>query len=168
MLHRVLGVSLLVGSLIAWIGCGTSNTSGTVPAAVTVTYRGQPVEGATVTFHPAGSEQRGSVARTDASGRADVWTFDPGDGVMPGSYNVTVTKVVGGLSPDTYAARWGGVDQESMSPQELAEYEAFMKKAESEPLKHEVPEKYSRPATSDLTAEVSDGGDNQFTFELQD
>ena len=33
---------------------------------------------------------------------------------------------------------------------------------------HHVPEKYENPETSGLTAEVTDGGANDFTFELVD
>ncbi|TVS12186.1 MAG: carboxypeptidase regulatory-like domain-containing protein [Planctomycetaceae bacterium] len=150
-------MTLAAGLLIGWTGCGSRTDPDrprTVPASVTVLYLGQPVQGATVTFHPDDSQQRGSTARTDASGRADMWTFDPGDGVMPGSYSVTVSKMTAVVMPDP----------DSMSPEE---YERLAQKMEAQAPAHEVPERYSRVATSGLVAEVTDGEDNQFTFELQ-
>ncbi len=104
---------------------------------------------------PADSQQRGGVARTDARGRADLWTFDPGDGVIPGSYNVTIAKLE--------HVEWP--DPESVG---FEEYDRLTEKLEAEGPRHEVPERYSRAATAGLTAEVVDGGDNNFLFELQD
>ena len=74
---------------------------------VTVTHKGQPVAGATVTFLAAAatppasggkdtatSQSRSGVGKTDANGRAKMWTLNPGDGVAAGSYKVIVSKIV--------------------------------------------------------------------------
>ncbi len=154
MLRPMLGFSLSAALLI---GCGGRDPDRprTVPASVTVTYQAQPVEGATVTFHPAEPQQHGSVARTDARGRADLWTFERGDGVIPGSYSVMITKIAAGDVPDPKSVGY-------------EEYLRLVQMMEDEIPHHEVPERYSRASTSGLTAEVVDGGDNNFTFELQD
>lgn len=154
----VLGWLLCAGGVIGLVGCGKAvdpNRPKTVPASVTVTYKGQPVSGANVTFQPASAEQRGAVAVTDAQGHAAMWTFDPGDGVIPGSYKVVISKVTLISLPDP----------DKTDP---AEYARLEKLAQSTPPKNELPEKYSEAASSDLTAEVAEGGENTFTFDLKD
>lgn len=154
----VLEFVLCPGLIVAFAGCSGSldpNRPKTLPASVTVTYKGQPVSGANVTFQPPSPEQRGAVAVTDNQGRAEMWTFEPGDGVIPGSYKVVVSKITVASLPDP----------ETTSPDE---YRRLEKELESQPPKHELPQKYSTPATSDLTAEVAEGGDNTYTFDLKD
>ncbi len=154
----VLGSVLCGGILIGVVGCGSSGDPDrpkTAPTSVIVTYNGQPASGATVTFHPASSQQQGAVAITDAQGRAEMWTFDPGDGVIPGAYKVTVSKVTAGSLPDP----------DTTSPEE---YKRLEEQLASQPPKHELPEKYSNAATSGLTADVAESGDNNITFDLKD
>lgn len=146
-----------VGVFLGVAGCGRSadpNRPKTVPVTVTVTYNGQPAQGATVTFHPAATQPRGAIATTDAQGRAAMWTFDPGDGVIPGPYKVTISKISAVSVPKP--------DQTNM-----AEYEKALQKMQSQPPKHELPEKYNGLASSGLTADVADKGRNEFAFELK-
>lgn len=86
------------------VGCSKARIKGLVPVEGVVTLNGEPVSGATVMFAPKKhdpSRPKGSAqAVTDASGKFKMTTLDPGDGVFPGDYYVTVTKdrVEGGLS----------------------------------------------------------------------
>lgn len=86
------------------VGCSKARIKGLVPVEGVVTLNGEPVSGATVMFAPKKhdpSRPKGSAqAVTDASGKFKMSTLDPGDGVFPGDYYVTVTKdrVEGGLS----------------------------------------------------------------------
>ncbi|MFG0335441.1 MAG: hypothetical protein ACF8TS_18945, partial [Maioricimonas sp. JB049] len=74
-------------------GCSSSepppDRPETAPVTGTVMYQGEPVEGATVVFTPAGSQATGAVAKTDASGKFELMTYEPGDGAIPGKYQVS-------------------------------------------------------------------------------
>ncbi|QDU76244.1 hypothetical protein Pan97_32890 [Bremerella volcania] len=58
-----------------------------------VTYQGQPVADAVVTFQPVEATGRGGSAITDSSGYFEAQTFDPGDGLTPGTHRVAIHKV---------------------------------------------------------------------------
>lgn len=128
----------------------------TVPVDVTVSYRDKLVSGATVVFVPKDGP-RGAVGRTNAEGKAKLMTFAAGDGAIPGSYRVTIDKLLDEAGPT-------GKTQE--------DYEAFWKanKGPSNlpPLKCELPWKYGQIEKTELTAEVSENGKNSFRFDLVD
>ncbi len=149
MYRLVLASFALVCSAIL-IGCGgpaeDPNRPATVAVSGTVTYNGQPIEGATVAFLPKVPAGTGASGRTDASGKFGLTAFQPGDGAVPGSYLVTIVKT---------EAQGGGEVQEDSSA------------APAVP-KSLLPEKYGNPQGSGLTAEVKEGAENQFTFDLKD
>lgn len=152
----VMAVSLVFVSLAG--GCQRSSTRPkTVPVDVTVSYKDKLVSGATVVFVPKDGP-RGAVGRTDAQGRAKLMTFVTGDGAMPGSYRVTIDKLLDEAGP-------AGKTQE--------EYEAFWKTQKNgpvglTPLKCELPWKYGQIEKTELTAEVSEEGKNSLRFDLVD
>lgn len=80
-------VALILFPLLA--GCG----GGPRPVKVsgTVTLDGQPVEGATVQFVPAGGTGRPAVGLTRADGGFELTTHENNDGALPGDYKVVVT-----------------------------------------------------------------------------
>jgi len=149
-------VSLTIIGLVG--GCQKASTRPkTVPVEVTVSYRDKLVSGATVVFVPKDGP-RGAVGRTDAQGRAKLMTFVTGDGAIPGSYRVTIDKLLDEAGP-------GGKSQE--------EYEAFWKAQKNgpmnlPPLKCELPWKYGQIEKTDLTAEVLEQGKNSLRFDLVD
>ena len=150
-MRHLMCLLLLTGSIF-WMGCASAGLEGTIAASGTVTHNGQPVEGAAVVFSPEG-EGRAASGLTDASGRFQLQTLTAGDGVMPGKYQVAISKteVEGGMS-----------EEESL---------AYAEKHGAPPtvtVKELLPEKYKSPATSGLTAEVTAGGKNEFTFDLKD
>jgi hypothetical protein len=64
-----------------------------VPVHGVVTYEGQPVADAIVTFLPADDlGRRAAHGRTGPDGSLYLTTFDWGDGVLPGEYKVVVCK----------------------------------------------------------------------------
>lgn len=153
---------LRCGQIALWAvvflgGCGGAkevpNRPKTVPAKGVVTYKGQPVEGATVTFMAQSAKEKGATGMTDAKGQFQLMTFAPGDGAVPGSYRVKVSKT-------------------EMKPQVSEEQEKSLKssgKRVPPPIVQEgLPKKYKSETTSGLTAEVKESGDNAFTFELKD
>ncbi|QDU76593.1 hypothetical protein Pan97_36450 [Bremerella volcania] len=152
-------IGLTSVAAICAIGCTASDDSGLprrVPAKAVVTYEGKPVEGATVTF--GGAEIRGAVGNTDERGEVRLWTYEPGDGVIPGTYTVAIRKLEVLALPDP----------EKVSPEEYSRMMNEMNRALGGSPKHLLPKKYSKAETSQLTAEVVDGGENIFTFELED
>lgn len=125
------------------------------PATITVTYKGQPVEGASVTLSPkSGTYSAGGV--TDAAGKSVMKTNGTYDGVAPGEYLVAISKVEA-------AAATGNMESSS----DPAEYAAQFEAAAAKP-KSLIPEKYGMPDTSGLTFTIADGTPVDETFELTD
>lgn len=147
---------LLTLSLGGCFGGSTpSDRPETYSATGTVTHNGQAVDEATVMFLPvdAGTAgTRAAVARTDASGKFVLTTFEGGDGALPGSYKVAIYKAFQPPMPEEETAEGGPGGGEPPAP----------------PAQELLPIKYKDPNTSGLTAEVSASGANTFTFELTD
>jgi hypothetical protein len=121
-------------------GCGTKNQLGTAAVTGLVTFHGQPVEGAAVTFMP----KSGPVAsgKTDSEGRFKLMTVSPGDGAVAGEHAVTVIK-----------QEFVGGPPSAKNP--------YPKSRDI------LPTRYGKPTTSGLTAIVKLDGKNEFPFELK-
>jgi hypothetical protein len=145
-------LTLLTASL-ALVGCGetdkwTADRPKPVPAMGTVLLDQKPVEGATIVFQPdGGGHTRAATGVTDAAGEFRLQTYDPNDGAVPGKFKVTVTKVE---VESTAASEESNVNDSSAPTSEWL-----------------IPKKYGNSATSGLKAEVTEGGENDFTFELK-
>lgn len=127
------GLLLGLGALLFLPGCGPDRPK-TIDVHGFVTLDGDPVEGAAVLFSPA--EGRPATGTTDAQGKFELQTFEPGDGAVEGNHRVAVTlkNVTGvGADPDGLS---GEVAPGGMQVTWI------------------VPEKYSSPTTSGLTVEV--------------
>jgi hypothetical protein len=123
-----------------------------VPAAGNVTYKGKPLEGATVVFLapvPGKNRSLAAVAHTDAAGRFRLRTFRDGDGAIAGHHQVTIRKSLI-VSPDGKPLVVNEQGDVLDLPVE----------------KHLIPEKYAALETSGLTADVSPRGRNEFSFVL--
>ena len=129
--------------LVCVVGCGEPGTAPTVKVTGTVTYNGDPVEGASVAFIP--ESGRPASGTTDASGKFTLTTFKSGDGAVPGKHAVAITEP----SEDTNTE--GEVDYSL--PDEPA---------------GRFPAKYTDPTTSGFTATVEEGGQTDFTFNMTD
>jgi hypothetical protein len=122
-------------------GHGTATVSGTV------LYKNTPVDGATVIFHPKGEGPtvKPAQGRTDSSGHFTLTTyFGPTEqpaGALPGDYTVTVTKI--------------DEPQGAYDPHK------------DPPLKNHLPDKYSTPQKSPLTATIKPSS-NRPEFKLDD
>ena len=114
--------------------------------AGTVTYKNEPVAGATVTFWAA-SAPRAAIGQTDAKGNFQLTTFDPNDGAIVGTHTVTVTK-----PPESAPA----------NATEMA-----TAKAATAPTKPPLPTKYARADSTPLKFEVK-SGPNTAPLELTD
>lgn len=139
----------------ALCGCGPSHPD-VVPASGVVTYQGQPVDGAQVTFMASGAA-RAAYGVTDAEGKFRLSTFGTDDGAVLGSHTVTVAKPTetvsgAGMSPDDPDSGYAA---------------AMAQSARNPSAKSGLPDKYANPQTSGLTAEVTQSGPNEFTFPLE-
>lgn len=157
MLRGTLGLFLI--GVAAAAGCGGNGlppgAKPTAPVTVTITYKNAPVEGATVTFVGTGEDPTPAYGLTDAQGIAKMKTYVEGDGAVLGTHNVSVNKSA--LQGGAKAAEQESIDY---TPPEVAVGPTAV-------IKNAIPEKYSVPATSGLTANVQTGP-NEFKFELND
>ncbi len=129
-------------------GCGGEAAPSypkTYPVQGVVTYKGDPLDDAGISFVPDGGQQRGAVGRTNAEGKFTLMTFVAGDGALPGKYRVTITKSV---------VEGGQLTEDSSAP--------------SGKTKYLVPAKYSDPSKSGLIATVNEKNENAITFEIND
>jgi len=128
-------------------GCGPvvdPDRPATVPVTVNVKHQQQPVEGAVVTFVHDEAVYSAS-GMTDRGGIARMWTFAENDGVVPGNYRVTILKAI---VPEF-------TEEDDPSP------------LSGEPMKHLIPERYSRVDGSGLTARIEAGRPVDLVFELE-
>jgi hypothetical protein len=155
----------LAGAL--FLGCAGSS-SGTVAVTGKVTKDGQPVSGAAVTFVPTAPDGKPASGTTDDSGSYKLTTFVNGDGALPGSYKVTVTK---------FPAAAAGVDagKEPSAADIDAIYRAAEKQGQniSNPgsqaavvVKNELGDRFANAESSGLTAEVKSGSENAFPLDV--
>ncbi len=111
-----------------------------------VTYKGSPVEGATIVFAPT-EGSTAATGRTDSSGRFSMSAFPPDAGAVPGNYTVTISKTE--ELPQTAPASHD-------APADLPRPKSL------------IPEKYSVAESSELTATVPENGTSDLRFELTD
>ncbi|MCA8996126.1 MAG: carboxypeptidase regulatory-like domain-containing protein [Planctomycetaceae bacterium] len=157
MIRRISNTALILSAfaIVTLNGCsGGSDADANRPTRISVSgsvsFKSAPVEGATVTFHPTAVPGTGAFGVTDADGKFVMGTFESSDGVVPGSYKVTITKL------EAAASSQPGVDDPNYDPT----------KPEPEP-KNELPEKYSKQHTTDLTVEVGNEPKSDVKFELE-
>ena len=140
---------VLVGAAVvaAWVcaacvGCGKGELV-TVPVKGTVTYNGAPLSSGTVSFHPVDPRtSRPAVGKINADGTYVASTTESNPGVVPGEYKISI------------AAQKTPVFE--MSPRESA-------RAAADNLL--VPQRYTNPETSGLSATVAEG-DGAKTLDL--
>jgi len=118
-----------------------------------VTLDGEPLDQATVVFHPPEGNQSAS-GRTDAQGKFTITTgsSEAGTGAQPGHYQISITKR--GLSPEG----------------ERLEAEAMRIGREFNSANYvisKIPSMYGNPATSGFEATVEKGQKNHFEFKLE-
>jgi len=119
---------------LSGLGCGKPSELKTVDVTGTVTYNGQPVDAATVSFVDPKPDGKSATATTDAQGKFKLQTFLGGtkmqSGAVPGDYVATVTKAAtgGGSGTGIASTPVGGLTPEeeervkAMSPEEQKAY----------------------------------------------
>jgi hypothetical protein len=155
-------------------GCGGGGPGGDVTLAAaggTVTFKGSPLAGASVTFIP----EKGPLATgtTDLAGKFKLSTGGT-PGVAVGESMVTVSLIEGG---------GGSTKNDIGPPKSEAERDAYFKKqqelmsnafqgggdAKSAGPKSVIPERYARKDTSKLSFKVEkDASKNEFDIKLEE
>jgi hypothetical protein len=156
------------------IGCGGHpDRANYATVTGTVTYKGQPVDGATVSFisTDAGNSDHGGTV-TDARGNFTMRSAGAAarnlTGMPPGKYIVTIRKVETPPDPNEAANRQ---QEDAYERGELsdAQIDALRRaRPPSPPSIHLIPQKYGDQRTTTLEATVEKGRSNTFTFELED
>ncbi|MDR2642573.1 MAG: carboxypeptidase-like regulatory domain-containing protein [Planctomycetaceae bacterium] len=144
---------ILFSFLILIVGCNQSGQlEGLVPASGTVTFNGQPIDQAMIIFSPQTGENtaRAASATTDAKGNFTMMTLNPGDGVFPGDYLVTVEKT----------EITGEYRQEPTPDSDKS------KLIDTRQIKDLLPVKYSNINTTDLSVSISEKGNKKIVLEL--
>lgn len=129
------------------------------PVSGKVTYKGAPVEGATVSFSSPKSP-RVATGQTDAQGVYKLTTKSSNDGAVEGEHVVTIRKVVAAagatqMTPEDYAKMMSG-NKTGAPPIQVDNSNGGL------------PAKYADGATSGLKRTVVAGDDNTFDIELTD
>lgn len=130
-------------------GCGSSN-SDFVAVTGNVSYRGEPVEGATIAFRGEGSAAP-AIGVTDAKGEFSLAT-GTNPGAKTGEHIVTVTKYV----------LEGGQQEEHVSMEEAGRTKLDATS------RSEIPPRYASPSETELRCTVKPTGANHFALRLAD
>jgi len=153
--HRLLSAACVLLTL-STLGCGGSNTPETAPVEGTVLYKGQPVEGANVSFFTEGAPRAG-YAVTDGSGKFVISTFGARDGAIVGDHVVTVSKA-GEQAPAVSSTQ-------PPKPEEMMK--SYLQNYKQKP-ENKLPAKYASKEQSPLKFTVVKDVPNNFTIELTD
>ncbi len=113
---------------------------------------GQPLQGAAIVLAPVEKEGHAASGLSGSGGAFILKAFPSKDGVVPGSYQVAVTRSETG-DRDKAAYDWGA---------DAAHYADAPAKATTNTL----PPTYANPATSGLTVSIPAGGASDLKIEL--
>ncbi len=146
-------ITLLLFVVIQCLGCDSdpgpvATEEPSVPASGIVTFKGQPLSGYQVVLMPDGG-RRPAMGVTDSEGKFTLGTNAPGDGAPAGNSKVGI--VWAGPETTVDAVEQSAIDDPSKMPKPTVV----------------IPNKYSNPETSGLTAEVPEAGTSELKFELQ-
>ena len=132
-------------------GCGKQ---GLIPVSGTITWNGEPLScgpqcPGSVTFQPSsGMSGRLAVGSIDDSGEYQLTTFEPGDGIAPGEYQVHVNVMRILVAPD--------LSPEASLAEKIGKRERVL------------PDKYYNGQTSGLTATIKEADDARtIDFDLE-
>ncbi|QDT93183.1 carboxypeptidase-like regulatory domain-containing protein [Gimesia algae] len=125
-------------------GCGGTEEKLPQRTAVSgiVTFDGEPVEGASITFRPVEESGQTANGRTNDEGQFQMGTFEGTDGVVAGDYIVMISKI-----KSKSIAKVLPEDDPNYDPDPQPE----------PPPENLLPEKYSQAETSGLTVTVLKG-----------
>ncbi len=143
--------------LFTVVGCGGTKGPAVTVVSGTVMLDGEPLDGASVIFHPTSSSGLAGSGKTSSDGTFGLTTFraTPGAGVVPGEYVVTISK-------EEWPQFEEPEDDDPDYERKMAQVERDMERAKPT---YVTPQAYGDEETSGLTATVSTG-ENKIVFEL--
>jgi hypothetical protein len=144
-------LAVLLALVITCTGCPSRNELGTVPVTGKVTYNGEAVEGATISFLGEANE-RPATAVSGSGGEYKLMTLNY-EGAVPGNYRVLVEKVE--TSPEAAKV-------ETMEEAAKRGNQALPK------AKRLLPAKYADAEKSPLRFEVKSNQPNTINLDLSD
>ncbi|GIX04334.1 MAG: hypothetical protein KatS3mg114_0203 [Planctomycetaceae bacterium] len=153
----VLSLSLVLS------GCGSGEKPiKTVPVSGTVLYKGNPVEGATVSFWAEGAP-RAATGITNEKGEFKLSMFKVNDGAMPGPNKVTVSKDPPRETSTTIDPSAALNNPELLT--QMMQQQNQQKKTDEKPL---LPPRYASIRTTDLVENVPEKGPHECVLQLKD
>lgn len=144
--------------LIGMTGCGAPGI-GSVPVTGTIKVDGKPTSGVTVVFNP-GDGGRAASGLTDADGKYKLTTVVSGDGALPGSYKIAVSKHE---NPADDLPK-------NVDPNDAKSMDAIYSKVDTSKIvksKNLIAPQYENALGSGLVAEVKASGENKFDFDVK-
>lgn len=153
MVHQLASRLTVCFLVVAFAGCGGEAGPKLVPVKGTVKFKGAPLADADVTFMSDSGQL--AIGRTDAQGQYTLSSAGR-PGAPTGPYKVGIAKYENKTMTGTTGAK----------PEDMAKMMS-MKTKSIPTVKSELPEKYSAPPTSGLSATVTgDAAKNNFDFDL--
>ncbi len=152
MRYCIFSIGLITTCLLGGCGGGekVSKREPAFPVSGIVTYKGQPVSGADVTFF-CKEKNMSSFARTDDQGKFMLTTYSSFDGAPAGKHIITISKP----APSAAATKQVALEDPEYNPDAVAKIGTA---GEVIP-KGSIPAKYADARTTDLFAMVT--ADNQ-------
>ena len=153
-------LAVLSLSFAAVLGCGNGHDLNRVSGMVT--FNGEPLAGATITFTPEDPQGVLAVGSTDSSGRfvlAAPVQSGVTQGAMSGRYRVTIAKRETTPCPDSIAYQEGRITYDELQSRGGGG---------SGTSRDLIPARYGNAQQSGLEAEVVPNADNEFNFDLVD
>ena len=150
--------STLAAMLFGMTGCGEPGI-GSVQVTGTVKVDGTATSGVTVVFNPSAGG-RAASGLTDAGGKYKLTTVVSGDGALPGSYKISVSKYE---NPEDNLPK-------NVDPKDPKSMDAIYSKVDTKKIKKSknlIAPMFENSAGSGLAAEVKASGPNNFDFEVK-
>jgi len=169
MQYNKIFASIFVGLCVLILsGCNNPDSKYSMVEG-TITYNGEAVAEATVSFQPVSPDGESASGVTDATGRftlTSVGATTGGRGALPGEYRVTITKwEATPPDPDEEAYSQGQITYEQLQARLSARATRGSSSVTTRSL---IPERYRTASGSGLTATVTTGRNTPFNFELTD
>jgi hypothetical protein len=142
------------------LGCGDdTGLDKRYPVTGMVTYKNQPVEKGQISFIATDKTKQRDASGSIENGRYTLTTATPGDGALPGKYNVTIVSKE--VNPEDAAKIKATIEKFGGSARQGDTGKAAAR------AKNLIPGKYQLPETGGLTATVEERSNN-FDFTLTD
>lgn len=143
---RLAAVAIIL--LASW-GCGGGDGLPRQAVSGKVTLDGQPLDSALITFTPNGGGGDSTSGAAQVSGGS--FSISKAEGLIPGSYRVSISATKESPVKASRKKETDSVTGEEIAPPTSA-------------LREVLPARYN--ARSELKADVTDAGPNDFTFDL--